>query len=226
MVIYETLVPANTFYKNKNLSDIVVELEPLQTVMHFHYSSFSKNKECEIILDTTKKEFIADAEPLPPEFPVIIRAIHDEVTKGCYNEYERKWGTEVYNKIVKFLDLAKSVLPEEDLDDKITSTFTFNPDQLLNLKGKLNKDNNEYYAECEPVSILTNGAIELVDKSIFIYLENDNSLTLKHQYSIKGEERHVQITRHLPNDSDELMQILNYFGAIEDYLLQTFVFHT
>ena len=221
---YATSVPPNTFYRNQDIGGTIVDLEPLSTAMHFHYYSISKNRECEIKLDKLKKEFIPDAGNIPQEFDHIIKGIYKEVTGGDYNKYEKAWGTSTYNKIVNFLTVAKDILPEEDLEEEISSYFNFNPNSVLSLKGNLNDENNEYYAKCDSI-VLVDKIIINIEKELYLLFDKNDKITAEHYYYYEGEEIYSHSIRNIPNDDGyQLYSILkNYQDKVEESLLETIV---
>lgn len=223
MVIREATVPAGTYYNKQDLKDTVIELEPLTTKMYFSYLSVSKSKECSVELDTNKMSLIADSGNFPDEFPLIVRAIYDRITRGTYNKYEQSWGTKDYNKIVKFLEHAKSIIPEEDLDSKVEGSFYFDPDHVLKLRGRLNSENNVYHAQCSPVSVIVDGNDKIFDKEINLYVENDDSVTLELSYFYNGQEKHVQTTKQISNDGNVLESIFKSQTSSEELLLYTLI---
>ena len=117
MSIHQIAVPAGTYYKKQDLNETVIDLEPLTNIIYLSYYSVSKNREISIEVDLSKKELEADAGGLPYEFPTIIKAIYNEAT-AMQNRYDKEWGTTAYYKIVKFLEHANSILPQEPLEEE------------------------------------------------------------------------------------------------------------
>ncbi|MDP3734023.1 MAG: hypothetical protein Q8R37_02240 [Nanoarchaeota archaeon] len=226
MSIYETTVPAGTYYKKQDLEGTVLDLEPLTKIMCLSYYSPSKNREISIEVDLSKKELKADSGELPYEFPIIIKSMHKVVVASAH-KYEHEWGLHTYTKIVTFLEHANNILPQEPLEDETNSYFLFNPDYTLSLEGHLNDENDDYYAECKPITLWTsdhrNKPIAIsIEKSLYLYTEGE-TITAEHSYFFPGEQeaRYSHSIRDLPNDGKKLKRILEeYKQKIEESLLE------
>ena len=223
MAIYEITVPPNTIYADRDFDGTIIDLEPLTNKMYVSYHSVSKNRECSIEVDLRSKELITDAGKSPPEFPTLIKAIRKQIRAGTYNQFERKWGTTNYNKIVKFLDHVQDILPEEELEEEISSHFNFNPDSVLSLKGNLNDANNEYNATCKPIALVDKKIIK-IEKELYLFFKN-GKITAEHYYYYENEEIYSGSMRNILNDDGyQLYCILkNYQDKVEESLLETIV---
>lgn len=235
MGIHQMPVPDGTYYGQRDLSGTVLYLEPLTKIMIFEYYSDSKNKEISIEIDLSKQELMTngkkmEATAFPYELPTVIKSAHTGVV-ALSLRYQQKWSSTAYHKIVQFLKHAVTILPPEPVEEVTNSYFFFNPDYVFSLEGHLNDENDDYHAECKPItlwSLDTNRNIPTplpVEKIMHLYLEGE-TITVEHYYYRKGEQDacYSNTIPNLPNDGKDLKRILeDYEQKIEEGLLEVLV---